>query len=443
MNPLVVAFLLGLGTRLQVQVIGYLPLSELAILAMSPFLLPQFTRRDVLRPTRLLVPLAILWLLGTAVTDLVNETQWSLAARGLARPLVFLVCIPFCSWFFGTDTWRRLLWFSVGCVPSVVLSAFVLRGGVHEAREFQRGEAEINWVTHWCALPFAISLVLALVYYQRRPIRAYAASLLVGLLNIYMGSRSLGGTSILGPAVCMVRNILAQRSRGGIWIRRRLTLPRAGVAIAFVLLAAFATLETYRWAAENDMLGEKAREKYEAQSRSRFGLLIGGRAEVLAGIIAVSKSPIIGYGSWPLDKQGFYIQMCELLDEKPNMLFYKTGYPMIPCHSHVLQAWVQNGILGGVFWLYVLFFVIARSVYRPMVDESRLRLWESIVSINTVWVVLFSPISDRLAMCVTLVVMLRQMGPLLVSETGAQASALGNSPQRMPASAPLSQIHPT
>jgi hypothetical protein len=78
-----------------------------------------------------------------------------------------------------------------------------------------------------------------------------------------------------------------------------------------------------------------------------------------------------------------------------------------------------------------------------MVDESRLRLWESIVSINTVWVVLFSPISDRLTMCVTLVVMLRQMGPLLVSETGAQASALGNSPQRMPASAPLAQIHPT
>jgi len=302
--------------------------------------------------------------------------------------------------------------------------------------------AEINWVTHWCILPFAISVVLSLVYYERRPIRAYAASVLVGLLNIYMGSRSLGATSILGPAVCLVRNTLAQKARGQSWIRRRLTLPRAGMAVMAVVLVAFATLEAYRWAAENDVLGEKARAKYEAQARSRFGLLIGGRAEVLAGIIAVTKSPIIGYGSWPLDKQGFYIQMCELLDEKPNMLYYTTGYPMIPCHSHVLQAWVQNGILGGVFWLYVL-YVTARSVYRPMADESRLRLWASIISVNTVWVVLFSPISDRFAMSVALVVMLRQMTPMLAGGRALQSQARGNSPATMAASAARARVLPT
>ena len=28
--------------------------------------------------------------------------------------------------------------------------------------------------------------------------------------------------------------------------------------------------------------------------------------------------------------------------------------PVIPTHSHLTMAWVESGILGGVFWIYVL-----------------------------------------------------------------------------------------
>jgi O-antigen ligase len=409
MHSSLVAFLLGLGTRLQVQVIGYLPLTEIFVLLAAPLLLPKMTARATLAPTRWLVPLAVLWLTGTVMSDLYNQTDWSLAARGIARAIVLICCIPFCSWYMATDTWRKLFWFSVGLVPSVILSAYVLRGGVHEYRQWARGGvAEITWETHWCGLAYAICLVLVLWYYRSKPARGYLASLVTGALNIYMGSRSLGAVTILGAGVTFARNVVARRSTNAGGLVRRLSFGRAMPAIAIIGLVVFLVYVGYGSAASSNLLGTRAKLKYEAQSRSKYGILLGGRADVLAGLIAIQKNPIFGYGSWPLDRDGFYLQMCELMDEKPDKGYYTTGYPGIPTHSHIVQAWVQSGFLGGIFWIYVLYLLVL-SLYKPILHESQLRLWASTVAMMAIWSVMFSPISDRFMVAMTLAVLLREM----------------------------------
>lgn len=409
MHSSLVAFLLGLGTRLQVQVIGYLPLSEIFVLLATPLLLRRMTARASLAPTRWLVPLACLWLVGTVMSDLYNQTDWSLSARGIARAIVLIFCIPFCSWYMATDTWRKLLWYSIGVVPSVILSAYVLKGGVHEYRQWARGGvAEITWETHWCGLAVAICFVLMLWYYRSKPARGYLAGLVTGALNIYMGSRSAGAITILGAGVTFARNVVARRSGDAGGLVRRLSFGRAVPAIVLIGLVGFVVYAAYGWAASADLLGTKARLKYEAQSRSKYGLLLGGRADVLAGLIAIQKNPVVGYGSWPIDRDGFYIQMCELLDEKPDKGYYSSGYPGIPTHSHIVQAWVQSGFLGGIFWIYVLYILIL-SLYRPMLHESQLRLWASTAAMSAIWSVMFSPISDRFMTAMTLAVLLREM----------------------------------
>lgn len=409
MQSSLVAFLLGLGTRLQVQVIGYLPLTEIFVLLATPLLLPRITARATLAPTRWLVPLAALWLGGTVMSDLYNQTDWSLSARGIARAIVFIFCIPFCSWYIATDTWRKLLWLSIGVVPSFVLSAYVLKGGVHEYRQWARGGvAEITWETHWCGLAYAICLVLMLWFYRSRPTVGYVSGLVTGALNIYMGARSTGAVTIFGAGVTFARNVVARRSTNAGGLVRRLSFGRAVPAIMIISLVGFLVYVGYGWAASSDLLGNRARLKYEAQSRSKYGLLLGGRADVLAGLIAIQKNPIFGYGSWPIDRDGFYIQMCELLDEKPDKNYYKSGYPGIPTHSHIVQAWVQSGFLGGIFWIYVLYILVV-SLYRPMLHESQLRLWASSVAMMAIWSVMFSPISDRFMTAMTLAVLLREM----------------------------------
>jgi O-antigen ligase len=205
----------------------------------------------------------------------------------------------------------------------------------------------------------------------------------------------------------MIRNLLA-RKWGDV---RQLKPSRLIMALILGGAAAVAVANTYGWAARTNLLGDRARAKYEAQAGSRFGLLLGGRAEFVSGVIAVVDSPIIGFGSWPLDTRGYYTRMCEAMNVKPDPRFYKSGYPVIPTHSHLLQAWVENGLGGGIFWAYVLFFVV-RQLYRPMVHESELRLWATNAAIAAMWAILFSPISDRLNMAFTLAMFARESAAL-------------------------------
>ena len=93
--------------------------------------------------------------------------------------------------------------------------------------------------------------------------------------------------------------------------------------------------------------------------RGKLGVLVGGRPETLVAIQAIIDSPIIGHGSFAVDEK--YLQLLQDIQ-------YKYGYsdsdeaedidvPSIPTHSHLTQAWVESGILGGIFWIYVLVLV--------------------------------------------------------------------------------------
>ena len=121
----------------------------------------------------------------------------------------------------------------------------------------------------------------------------------------------------------------------------------------------------------------------------------------MSGVIAALDSPIIGYGSWPLDREGFYLQACELSGKKPDPNFYRLGYPLIPTHSHILCAWVEHGIGGLVFWGYVIFFYV-RQILRPVVDEKRLGLYLAVAVLSVIWHVLFSPIAGRIEQSVVI-----------------------------------------
>jgi O-antigen ligase len=130
-------------------------------------------------------------------------------------------------------------------------------------------------------------------------------------------------------------------------------------------------------------------------------LLLGGREAIVSGVIAALESPIIGYGSWPLDREGFYLRACELSGRDPDPNFYKLGYPLIPTHSHVMCAWVENGIGGLVFWSYVIFFYV-RQILRPVIDEKRMGLYLAVSVLSLVWHILFSPMAGRIEQSVVI-----------------------------------------
>ena len=404
-RALLFAFLLGLGARLQVQIIGYLPLSEIALLILCPFMLTHYSQPQFRVRTGWLLPLLALWMVGAVVSDLYRETGWSLAARGFGRIVVYATAAPFFAWFLYRDMYRKLLYFMAGTVPSMALSAFVLRGGVHEGRELVYGEAVISWRTHWSAVALLTAGFFALYFYRRSRLAAYTTNVFFGILNLGLGSRSTGAISLIAVAACMVKNRLLAARRGR---PARSRIMRSLAVATLVMVAGVGLVQGYSWLADSGRLGRAEQSKYRWEAQHELGVLGGGRiSHLVGGLIAVSDSPLVGYGSWPLDKYGYYFRVCEFFQQPPNRDYYSRGYPLIPSHSHVVSAWVEHGILGAVFWLYAMFLAV-RAIMMPIGDPQRLQLWVLAAATAMIWNVLFSPISYRMEAAMTLVVFISQ-----------------------------------
>jgi hypothetical protein len=388
----ILAFLLGLGTRQQINVIGYLPFSELALLILLPLNFTRTFSSMNLRKTGWMVPLCFLWLGSAIFTDLYRQTDWSLAARGIARAIIYCIAIPQLVWFLRTDGYKKAVWFAAGTIPSIILSEFVFRGGVIEGRERVYGRAILDFESHWSAVLGAVVLLGILLFYRRSQVVAHSISWAAGVFQIANGSRSAGAIFLMGSVLCMLKRVA-----GGKLLSRDFLVSAMRIAIAGVILAGvtYGIYTQYADAAASGRLGEKAQTKYVQQSSSRFGLLLGGREAVVAGMIAALESPLIGYGSWPLDREGFYLRACELSGRDPDPNFYRLGYPLIPTHSHVMCAWVENGIGGLLFWTYVIWFYV-RQILRPVADEKHLGLYLAVAVLSLVWHILFSPMAGRI-----------------------------------------------
>lgn len=388
------AFLLGLGTRLQVQIIGYMPFTEIFLLLAFPFFLPRIQSSGAMRRTAWCVPLLLIWLTSLVASDLYRHTQWSLSARGIARIVIFLVAIPYFTWFLRRNCYDKVLWWTIGTLPSFALSAYIFRGGVHEGRAMVYGDADIKYDTHWGGVLGIAIVIFCLLMYHRSRILCYLANIALGFFHIANSMRSTGAYTILSVVITAALNLMRGRQRRAVQVRRIAVwkLVVVGLAVAGVSQG---ILAWYSESARLGHFGERARTKFESQIRNKFGLLAGGRPEFVGGLLAISESPIIGYGSWPLDHDRVFARACEIMEVKLSPQYYSTGYPLIPTHSHILGAWVESGILGILFWLYIL-WIATRAIYFPIRDEARLRFWIVSSCLPLIWAIFFSPISARL-----------------------------------------------
>lgn len=419
------SFLLGLGSRLEVQFIGFLPFSEIAILALTPFLLPKMTSRSVLKTAGWLLPLALLWLGNQVLTDIYRETNWSLAARGAARVVILLVAIPFFILTMRHSAYAKLVGFYAGATISAYLSGYIFKSGARMGRELVMGSyAKLTWETYWGPILLLAIAFATLIVYKRSHIFAYAISLAGAAVQLFGGSRSIAGMMILGPALTVAANLA--HSRGSSFKANRLrTVFVVATASALAIAGLF---YGYSWAAQSGLLGEFAHYKFQQQSRHKLGLLFGGRGDVICAALAIYDSPIIGHGSWPRDTQGYFARACELTETKMPPNHYKGAYPLIVSHSHIMQAWMEAGIFGGIFWLYVL-ALVGRCMVSPFSDRDHLQLWAGTVATSMAWNICFSPISARLDVAMILAVFLTQ-----IASSATAASQLRSSPFIRPTS---------
>ena len=203
---------------------------------------------------------------------------------------------------------------------------------------------------------------------------------------------------------------------GLVWIavqfdrfRRQRELPKWAFAamLASGLILYQGVISTYETAASSGLLGQAALEKYESQSQASLGILQAGRTESLVSLQAIEDSPWIGHGSWARDfyYTGLYVRALEDSGIRVAGDIYEND--LIPTHSFLLGAWVESGILGGLFWVYCI-LVAFRALYASFHISPEFRPLLFFVVVNFFWSVFFSPFGaqERFFVAVELCMML-------------------------------------
>ncbi len=408
------AFVLPTISFVEITIVGRLIVTEILLLAMLPWL---WNARDRLPLPRWFVVLWAGWLLGQIVTDLVVGSPFEDFARGWAA-IIFTIT-DFVAILVLASTPRRARLFALGLAAGSVLGYLFVPNAYAAADPWK-------WAF---ALPAGLALAAGLSGStgSRRPWLPFAAFAVLGLLNLYLGFRSLGGVTLLTAGYFVLGAISGRRR-----VSSDRSMLRAAAGLAILAVVAICVLQAYDVAASQGLLGADAQTKYETQSGT-FSVLVGGRSEVLASSQAIIDSPILGHGSWAKD-----FTYVDLLAERLSSLGYEVGagpsdVGLIPAHSYLMGSWVWAGFMGGLFWLAVLGIStrLLAKLYSFRVDLAPLLVFSTMLLL---WNIAFSPYGFSARITAAYAVALCLLGLRLVrrDQTDDPPARLSNGASRYP-----------
>jgi O-antigen ligase len=212
----------------------------------------------------------------------------------------------------------------------------------------------------------------------------------VGLLNLVLAFRSLGATCLIAALYLLITHTMRKRVTGAQKLKKTVVL----AITALVLLCGAGIYFGYQFAATSGLLGEEAQNKNESQSSGKYGVLLGGRTEMLGYLPAIYDSPILGHGSWAKDPK-YFIAEREALAElgysnAEDMSVEELEVGLIPTHSCLFGAWVDAGILGALFWAWML-VIIVKAFLRVYPASVSILPIMSLLGFQLLWDILFSP----------------------------------------------------
>lgn len=371
------AFFCPILMVIEINLVGRLFLTEVLLVIILPLLILKRGQLLLHPLPRTVIILAFLWLASQIITDLIRETPFHDWIRGWAK-ITFLI-LNFSSIYLllNNDTKRIILFFIGLAIINPPLDYFVTPTELllYDFWKFGMSGSVaslvilfVMWrkIAHFRLLP--VLLILAL-----------------GLFSIYMGSRAIGGLLILSAGYLYIHS----KPKLRYWLKN-LSLSSIVTIILATSFLGWGIITGYSIAARSGWLGEAAKEKYYQQS-GNYGVFLGGRTEILVSAQAIIDSPIIGHGSWA--KNWEYGEL--LFHLKQEMGYFVNEYALqesdlIPSHSHLFGAWVEAGILGALFWVWV-FYLIVRLLFGLLRIEHDLLPLFVFKAIVALWTILFSP----------------------------------------------------
>jgi hypothetical protein len=374
-----IAFVIPCSRFIEFHLIGVLNGPDILLLVAFLSLIIRSKIRVTTTSGKVFVALCAGWLVSQCVTDFVRRSAFVDYSRGWSTIGMTLTnFVVLFTLLYGKP--RRIAYYGWGLVCGKVLTYLISPSELATDYPWKFGIADsVNWAVLLLASRKGSS--------QRWQIFLVTA---MGLVNVAAGTRNQGGTCL-----CVALYLFTTRfMRNRIGADSRLSAKMALGIGASIVLGVWGIVWAYQFAASSGMLGDNARIKYEQQSSGQYGLLLGGRTEILGSIPAIYDSPILGHGSWAKDP-GYLLAERQAL----ALMGYSTADEisvedleegLIPAHSHIFGAWVNAGILGAVFWGWV-FWMTMRALMRVYPASVAMLPLGVFCAFSLLWELLFSP----------------------------------------------------
>jgi len=388
-----IAFTLGVLNFL--YIVSFAQVIIVEIFFALAFIVAIFTykiqRISNIREFRVIFFLGFSWLAAQIASDFANRTNLTDSIKSAAQIFVMLSVI-YWGHYWGNRDLKVLMSYILGFGFSSIPQYFFLPGvfGLSEPWKFIFGPS----VTLIC-------LILIPKFKNSKLMTSGVLLTLVGF-DFIMGARSLGLITLVS-LVMLVRKPLKQK--GFVGTTSSLLL------IALLLLS---TYTIYATMTLNGIFGSTQQQKLEKQSQAG-PLLLVARSELLYESEAIQQTRILGLGSTSNVDYNFLERVASLelqagVHHPSTAAFiqYKRD-GRIPSHSMILSAWMESGIFGLAFWLY-LTWIVSANIYNSTGREPIFGLLMRFLTINFLWASIFSPLGagSRMMIAITIVIVLQK-----------------------------------
>jgi hypothetical protein len=375
----VAVFIIPCTQFIQVKLLGVLSGSDILLLITALFLVARGKVKIETTVGKWAMILCSLWLASQCATDVVRHSPFIDYARGWSN--IGMTIVNFSVlWTLLYGRPHRIAIYGWGLVVGSLLTYFIIPDDFMVDYPWKFG----------MSYPVTLGVFLLVSRVKWRNRGPIFAILMIGVINIYLGSRNRGGSCLAGALFLWLNLYL---NRGNV-ARVKLRASTVAAIALVILCGAVFVFESYQYVASKGMLGTKAEVEFENQSSGEYGLLVGGRTEMLGSIPAIYDSPILGHGSWAKDPSYLIAERQALAlmgyTDAANFSAEELDEGLIPSHSYLFGAWVNAGFLGAVFWGWV-FFLTAKALMRVYPRSVTLLPVMSFVAFSMLWDVLFSP----------------------------------------------------
>lgn len=372
--------IIPISAAVRINIGGALSPGEVILVLISPFLLKEISEIWNIRWVRIIFYFLAAIIFWQIAVDFYRQIPLLDRLRGTARIGMIAFSFLVIGALIGGDR-RRIFAFIIGAALASVVAASLQ-------------EDTLERLTSAYGYKFVVGSLISILSfvvmgYSPKRLRKLAlfAPLAAGIFALTMNSRSLAGTTLLAWFVILF--IHSRRGPGSIF-----TLPRVASYLG-IILAAIAIMFAYTYLAPRGVLGDEAKAKFEKQEGSSEGefSVFSGRSELHFSWPKISESPIIGWGSWAKNRTYVYGKLLDLgmpQKQAAGLVARKNG--LIPAHSHLFGAWLENGLLGACFWMMVLFLVARILILDGFQCFGRMRPLLIYLFVTWLWHILFSPL---------------------------------------------------